>query len=156
MKLWLLSLLGILLVSPMMVNAQEQIFDYEKFTQDYFLAWTNVQKPEANKQDLEHYLTFLTDDIGYQHLPYSNDDSRVPDGKSMMRKGMSYYLGIHTQYQAKLTNKSFGHNVIMIQFHTQAKGIHPDNGQEIIINNTVLEVFEIEKGKISVIRHYSN
>ncbi|PKG80681.1 hypothetical protein CXF85_21420 [Colwellia sp. 75C3] len=156
MKFWLSSLLGLLFVFPIMVNAKEQSFDYEKFTNEYFAAWTNVQKPQATKQDLEHYLTFLTDDIGYQHLPYSNDDSRAPDGKVMLRKGMNYYLGIHTQYQAKLTNKSFGHNVIMIEFRTKAKGIHPDNGQEILIDNSVLEVFEIEQGKISVIRHYSN
>ena len=73
-----------------------------------------------------------------------------------MRKGMSYYLGIHTEYQAKLTNSAHGNNVIMIEFTTQAKGVHPDNGQEIIINNSTFEVLEIEKGKISVIRHYSS
>jgi ketosteroid isomerase-like protein len=139
-----------------MGNAQDANFNYEQFTRDYFAAWTNVQKPKAGKNDLEQYLAFLTDDIGYQHLPYSNDDSRAPNGKAMMRKGMTYYLGIHTEHQAKLINSSFAHNVITIKFKTQAKGIHPDNGQEIIIDNTVFEVLEIENGKISVIRHYSD
>ena len=64
-------------------------------------------------------------------------------------------IGIHTEHQAKLTHHAFGDDVIIIEFHTKAKGIHPDNGQEIIINNTVLEVLEIVDGKISVIRHYS-
>lgn len=152
----LVSLLGFILVFPLMVNAQDNSFNYEEFTKEYFAAWTNVQKPKATKKDLEHYLNYLTEDIGYQHLPYANDDSRAPDGKAMMRKGMNYYLGIHTEYQAQLTNSAHGHNVIMIEFHTQAKGIHPDNGQEIIINNSTFEVLEIENGKISVIRHYSD
>lgn len=156
MKFSLSILLACILVLPLTVNAQQSAFDYEKFTQQYFAAWTNVQKPNATKKDLEQYLAFLTDDIGYQHLPYSNDDSRAPDGKAMMRKGMNYYLGIHTEYKAQLTNNAHGNNVIMIEFTTQAKGIHPDNGQAITINNSTLEVLEIERGKVSVIRHYSN
>ncbi|KGJ93802.1 hypothetical protein [Colwellia psychrerythraea] len=156
MKYWLSVLLGCLLALPHMANAKDDNFNYEQFTRDYFAAWTNVQKPKATVKDLEHYLTFLTDDIGYQHLPYSNDDSRASDGKALMRKGMSYYLGIHTEYKAQLTNSAHGNNVIMIEFTTQAKGIHPDNGQEIIINNSTFEVLEIDKGKISVIRHYSD
>lgn len=136
-------------------GAQAKSFDYAAFSQEYFAAWQQVQSPKATKQDLEHYLSLLTDDVGYQHLPYAANDTREADGKKMLRKGMSYYLGIHTEYQVKLTNSAFGHNVIMIEYHTQAKGIHPDNGQEIIINNTAFEVLEIENGKISVIRHYS-
>jgi hypothetical protein len=144
-----------LLVFPLIATAEQDPFDYEQFTQQYFAAWTNVQKPNATQKDLDQYLAFLTEDIGYQHLPYSSDDSRVADGKTMMRKGMNYYLGIHTEYKAQLTNSAHGHNVIMIEFSTQAKGIHPDNGEGIVINNSAFEVLEIEKGKISVIRHYS-
>lgn len=155
MKFWLSSVLTCLLVFPLIASAEQDSFNYEEFTQRYFAAWTNVQKPNATKHDLEQYLAFLTEDIGYQHLPYSNDDSRAPDGKAMMRKGMSYYLGIHSEYKAQLTNSAHGHNVIMIEFTTQAKGIHPDNGQEVIIDNSTFEVLEIENGKVSVIRHYS-
>lgn len=136
-------------------HAEKPTINYEKFVKTYFSAWQNVQKPNANTQDLEQYLALLTDDIGYQHLPYSNDDSRQPDGKQGMRKGMSYYLGVHTDYEAKLTNYTFGHNVVVIEFKTSAKGIHPDNGQAIDYSNDVLEVLEIEDGKVSVIRHYN-
>jgi hypothetical protein len=156
MKFYLPILLIGLISLHFKLNAQDAKFNYEQFTHDYFAAWTNVQKPNATPADLEHYLSFLTDDIGYQHLPYSNDDSRKNNGKALLRKGMNYYLGIHSQYKAQLTRQSYGHNVITIEFHTQAKGIHPDNGQEILINNTALEVLEIEQGKISVIRHYSD
>ena len=155
MKKLLSSLLVCLLLSPFSATAEQESFDYEMFTKQYFAAWTNVQKPKATKRDLEQYLALLTDDIGYQHLPYSNDDSRAPDGKTMLRKGMSYYLGIHTEYKAQLTNSAYGHNVIMIEFTTQAKGIHPDNGQAIVIINKAFEVLELDKGKVSVIRHYS-
>jgi len=155
MKFWLPSILTCLLAFSLMASAEQDSFNYEEFTQQYFAAWTNVQKPNATKQDLERYLDFLTEDIGYQHLPYSTDDSRAPDGKAMMRKGMSYYLGIHSEYKAQLTNNAHGHNVIMIEFTTQAKGIHPDNGQQVIIDNRTFEVLEIENGKVSVIRHYS-
>jgi len=55
--------------------------------------------------------------------------NRRNDGKFLLRKGMTYYLGIHSQYKAILTNQSLGHNVITIDFHTQTKGIRPDNGQ---------------------------
>lgn len=95
MKLYLPGLLICSLALPLKGNAQDNEFNYEQFPRDYFAAWTNVHKPKARKNDLEQDLAFLTDDIDYQHLPYSNGDSRAPDGKAMMRKGMTYYLGIH-------------------------------------------------------------
>ena len=149
-------LLSCLLLTSFNVYAEEKKFNYEGFIKDYFSAWKNSQKPKAETEDLEQYLAFLTDDIGYQHLPYSNDDSRNADGKKDMRKGMSYYLGIHTQYSAELIKYSYGHNVIILEFETAFKGIHPDNGQEISSTSKALEVLEIEEGKISVIRHYSD
>lgn len=149
-------LLGFLLLCSSNIYAEEQKFNYEGFIKDYFSAWKNSQKPKAVKEDLEQYLAFLNDNIGYQHLPYSNDDSRKPDGKEALRKGMSYYLGIHTEYSAKLTKYSYGHNVIILEFDTTFKGIHPDNGQEISSTSKALEVLEIEEGKVSVIRHYSD
>lgn len=130
-------------------------FDYERFTRDYFSAWKAVQAPNATKANLEHYLSFLTDDIGYQHLPFSDNDSREADGKVQIRQGMSYYLGMHSGYKAKLTHYSYGHNVITIEYDTQANGVHPDTGQLVSNEYSSLEVLEIENGKVSVIRHYS-
>jgi hypothetical protein len=43
--------------------------------------------PDATSEDIEHYLYFLVEDVGYQHLPYNDDDSRYPEGKSDMREG---------------------------------------------------------------------
>ncbi|WP_228768563.1 nuclear transport factor 2 family protein [Shewanella sp. TC10] len=158
-SLQVLLALSLLIVTPFQVLAEDKStaveIDYETFTQDYFEAWKGSQKPDATKEDLEHYLSFLTDDIGYQHLPWSDDDSRQPDGKAALRKGMTYYLASHDEYSAELTNQAYGHNVIMIEFHTVAKGVHPDNGQVTHHDNSSFEVLEIDDGKVSVIRHYS-
>ncbi|WP_235282251.1 hypothetical protein [Thalassotalea sp. ND16A] len=155
MKVWLSMLVSFMLLLPFPARSAEQEFNYDDFINNYFAAWVNVQNPKASTDDLEHYLSFLTDDVGYQHLPYSTDDSRQEDGKKGLRKGMTYYLGIHTEYSAKLTNTAYGHNVIMIEFDTQAKGVHPDNGQLMTFNHHSFEVLEIDNGKVSVIRHYS-
>lgn len=146
-------ILSVLTASNVIAKAAE--FDYKQFTHTYFEAWKGTQKVDASKEDLEHYLSLLTDDVGYQHLPYSHDDSRTPEGKSGLRKGMTYYLGMHDEYQATLTNQSYGHHVIMIEYHTISKGIHPDNQQPIINDTSSFEVLEIDNGKVSVIRHYS-
>ena len=61
---------------------------------------TATQAPNAGAKELEAYLALLTDDIGNQHIPYQPDDSRIPDGKKQMRKGMSFYLGAHTLLKA--------------------------------------------------------
>jgi len=58
-------------------------FDYDKFITAYYQAMVNTQKPSASSEDLEHYLSFLTDNVGNQHLPNAPDDSRTPEGKKL-------------------------------------------------------------------------
>ena len=117
--------------------------------------WTATQKPSATKEDLEHYLSFLVEDVGHQHLPYDSDDSRHPDGKQSIREGMTHYLGKHIEYEAELMNISYGLNAVAIQFHVSAKGKRgPDHPIESMSYNT-MEVLEIESGKVSLIRKYN-
>src|SRR5690606_20319424 len=78
--------------------ATETEIDLNAFAQQYFKAMVATQAPDAAAQDLENYLALLTDDIGHSHLPYVTDDSRQPDGKQAMRKGMTFYLGAHTEH----------------------------------------------------------
>ena len=85
-----------------------------------FGARTATQQPDATSEDLEHYLSFLVEDVGYQHLPYNDDDSRHPKGKSDMRKGMTFYLGKNKSFTAELVNFTHGSNVVA----TQYKGVH--------------------------------
>lgn len=153
MKL-LVSIWLVLIASTVHVaNAEE--FNAEEFGNDYFNAWAATQKPAATQENIEHYLSFLTEDVGHQHLPYDPDDTRNPDGKERMREGMSYYLGVHTEYSGKLISNTIGHDVVVIKYETSSKGIHPQTKEVMTQNYLTLEVLEIENGKVSVVRKYS-
>lgn len=136
-------------------NVDAGEFDPEAFAKTYFQAWTATQRPTATEADIEAYLSLLADDVGHQHLPYDPDDSRAPDGKQRMREGMNYYRGAHTEYAGTLAGMSFGYDVIVIQYDTYAKGVHPQTGEEVESRHSTLEVLEIEDGQVSVIRKYS-
>ena len=137
------------------IQVSADTLNLDSFAKGYFEAWKISQRPGATKQDLENYLTFLADDIGHQHLPYNQDDTRKVGGKHSMRKGMSYYLGLHSKYSAKLVSYTTGFNVIIIQYETHSEGIHPQSGQIITQNSNTVEVLEIDNNKVSVIRKYS-
>jgi ketosteroid isomerase-like protein len=136
-------------------SAIAEEYNPDQFAKDYFNAWAATQSPTATKEDIEHYLSFLTEDVGHQHLPYDPDDSRSPDGKKNMREGMNYYLGGHTDYSGQLISTMDGFDVVVIKYETSSKGIHPQTKQVIANNYLTLEVLEIENGKVSVIRKYS-
>lgn len=125
------------------------------FAQQYFAAMIATQTPDATEKELENYLALLTDDIGHTHLPYVTDDSRQPDGKEQMRKGMTYYLGAHTEYRAELLDVfTFNNSAVAIRYKNNVKGIHPQNSQPIVYAQTMMEVLEMENGKVAVIRKY--
>ena len=149
MSIWLV------LISGTICTANAEGFNPEKFAQDYFNAWAATQSPIATKENIEHYLSFLTEDVAHQHLPYDPDDTRSLDGKKNMRKGMNYYLGGHTEYLGKLISYTNGHDVVVLKYETSSKGIHPQTKQVIAQNYITVEVLEIENGMVSVIRKYS-
>lgn len=129
-------------------------FDYDAFVKAYYQAEVMTQQPSATKEDLEHYLSFLTEDIGYQHFPNAPDDSREPDGKALMRKGMGHYLGVHTEYKAEIIDYQYGYNAVSIKHKFSAKGKRSD-GSDFSYSKVALDVLELENGKVSVIRRYS-
>ena len=120
----------------------------------YFSAWAATQSPDATEKDLEHYLSFLKADVAHQHLPYDSDDSRLPDGKESIRKGMLFYLGSHSEYEATLKQVIPAYNAIAITYTTSSKGVHPQTNELIELHYSTMEVLEIEDGKIAVIRKY--
>ncbi len=125
------------------------------FAHRYFNAMVKTQQPSAKPTDLEAYLALLTDDVGHSHLPWQTDDTRAKDGKAQMRKGMTFYLGSHTQYEAKLLNVfAFNDSAVAIRYRHHAKGIHPQNQQTVEYTKTMMEVLELENGKVAVIRKY--
>ncbi|ACA87093.1 nuclear transport factor 2 family protein [Shewanella woodyi] len=136
-------------------SAYAEEVDLKEFGKSYFQAWQATQVPEATTKDVENYLSFLKEDVGHQHLPYASDDSRLPSGKSNMREGMAFYLGAHTAYSATLNQIVPAYNVVVITYSTQSSGIHPQTKEVIHQNYETMEVLEIEDGKVSVIRKYS-
>jgi hypothetical protein len=129
--------------------------DLKKFAQTYFDTMIATQAPGATKNELENYFAILTDDVGHSHLPWVTDDSRLPDGKEAMRKGMTFYLGAHTEYSAELLDVfTFNNSAIAIRYRNSAKGIHPESKQPIAYTQVMMEVLEIENGKVAVIRKY--
>jgi len=155
MRKLILVCFSLLLVSGVSASEVETEIDLKKFAQKYFDAMVATQAPNATEKDLENYLKLLTDDVGHSHLPWVVDDSRLPDGKESMRKGMTFYLAAHTEYQAELLNLfTFNQSAIAIRYRHHAKGIHPQNKQPIEYTTVMMEVLEIENGKVAVIRKY--
>lgn len=134
--------------------SQSKETDLTELGKAYFAAWKATQAPNATKQDIEHYLSFLTRDVGHQHLPYDSDDSRLPAGKQNMLEGMSFYLGAHLAYEAKLHQIIPAHNVVVITYSTVSSGVHPQTKEIVKSEYSTMEVLEIENGKVSVIRKY--
>ena len=144
---------AIVLIFSLPLSADDSEFDAEQFVADYLTARTATQQPDATSKDIEHYLSFLVEDVGYQHIPYNIDDSRYPDGKSDMREGMTFYLGKNKKFTAELVNSVHGFNVVAIQY----KGVH-EYQRELepltVENYSALDVLELENGKVAVIREY--
>lgn len=138
-----------------LVLANNSEVNLELLGQKYFDLWIATQAPDASPKDIDNYLNLLVKNIGHQHLPYDADDSREFDGKKNMKKGMLYYLGGHTEHSATLTSITTGYNVIIIKYDTTSKGFHPQTKKEVNFSYDTTEVLEIENGKVSVIRKYS-
>jgi len=148
-------LLAFTLTFTFTISLSTHAADLEKFAQRYFKVMTATQAPNATKADLERYFELLVDDIGHSHLPWQTDDSRLPSGKDDMRKGMLFYLGAHSEYKAELLDVFiFNNSAIAIRYKSSAKGIHPQNNQAIDYTQTMMEVLEMEDGKVAVIRKY--
>jgi hypothetical protein len=145
----------IVLVTFLSITAfgHEDILDYDKFVKEYYDAQVKTQQPNASTADLEHYLSFLTEDVGNQHFPNAPDDSRAADGKKLMREGMTRYLGVHTEYKGKIIEYIVGYNSVALKHTFSAKGLRSD-GSEFSYSKEVLDVLELENGKVSVIRRY--
>ncbi|MFD2165886.1 nuclear transport factor 2 family protein [Thalassotalea euphylliae] len=153
MKTLLILSFTVLFSSSLFAN--EEKIDLNAFAKLYFDKMVATQAPAATEKELEEYLALLTDDVGHSHLPWVTDDSRLPSGKEDKRKGMTFYLGAHTEYQAELLDVfTFNQSAVAIRYKNYAKGIHPQNNQPIEYSQTMMEVLEIEDGKVAVIRKY--
>ena len=151
MKKYLQVILALTVVIPYLANASGP----DVFVQAYFKAWNASQSPGATADDLNTYLSLLTDDVGHQHLPYDPNGSRDVNNKEKMKEGMTFYLGAHVKHKATLTDVVHGHNVVVLKYATESEGVHPQTGESIKQSYDTVEVLEFEEGKVSVIRKYS-
>lgn len=151
-KCFSILVIFITLISTSALASGDQ-FDYDNFVKQYHQAMTNTQTPNASNEDLEYYLSFLTEDVGNQHFPNAPDDSREPEGKKLMREGMSRYLGVHTEYNGEIIAYIIGYNSVALKHAFSAKGLRSD-GSEFSYSKVVLDILELENGKVSVIRRY--
>ena len=149
------NILILLVLSSATLFANDKELNLKDFAQDYYDKMIATQAPNATEVDLENYLALLADDVGHTHLPWVTDDSRLPDGKEAMRKGMTFYLGAHTKYKAELLDVFvFNSSAVAIRYHHYAKGIHPQSKQEIEYSQTMMEVLEMDGDKVAIIRKY--
>ena len=68
---------------------------------------------------------------------------------------MTYYLGAHMEYKSTLNEILPGFEVVIIKYDTCSKGKHPQTVEVIEQSYDTVEVLELEAGKVSVIRKYS-
>ena len=146
--------LSCFVVFSSVVNAGEKNFDYTAFAKAYFSAFNQTQKPKATKKDLENYLSFLTDDVAHQHLPYDTTDTRNPGGKEELRQGMTRWLAVNTEYKAELISIAYERDVVVIKYRSTVKLNNENTGKELVINRKRLEVLELDNEKVAIIRKY--
>ncbi len=150
----LISAMLIMITQVTSASPNSAQFNYTKFANNYFKIWTATQSPNATESDLENYLALLTEDVGHQHFPHDMEDHRNPSGKSNIREGMMHYLAAHKTYSAKLLSITYGASVIAIKY--EAKATYMNQKDELAAwQHTMLEILELENGKVAVIRKYS-
>jgi hypothetical protein len=128
--------------------------DYLNLANSYAQAWFKTQMSTATPADLEHYLSFLTDNVAYQHLPYDKTDEREDGGKEILRKGMAQWLKSNVDYKANINSVNFSQNLITINYDSSTTIIDSKTKETKIIRRHVIDSLEIDNGKISVIRKY--
>ena len=136
------------------VHAANTNIDQLELANQYAKAWFKTQMPDATKADLEHYLSFLTDDVAYQHLPYDKTDDREEGGKEILRQGMGQWLASSTHYEANVNSINFSNNIITINYDSLTKISDAKTNTERVIRRHIIDTLELENGKVSVIRKY--
>lgn len=153
MKLKLL-VISFLLLNSAVASAGSTNVDYLDLANSYADAWFKTQMPNATDKDLQHFLSFLTDDVAYQHLPYDKTDEREEGGKEALQKGMTQWLASNVDYQATINSVNFSHNLITINYDSTTTIIDPKTKQSKTIRRHVIDSLELDNGKVSVIRKY--
>jgi hypothetical protein len=151
---YLTIILCILISSIGVVKADSTNIEYVNLANNYAQAWFKTQMSTATKSDVEYYLSFLTDDVAYQHLPYDKTDEREEGGKAVLRQGMTQWLASNIDYKASINSINFSHNLITINYNSSTTIIDSKTKKKRVINRHVIDSLEIDNNKVSVIRKY--
>jgi hypothetical protein len=119
----------------------------------YFEAWVASQQPDASIKDLEHYLSFLSEDVAWQHLPYAKSDERKAGGKETLKQGMLNWLGNHHSYSAELIRVENNQHFMIIEFRSVAQAID-SSGEKAMIRRHYLDVLELDENRVAIVRRY--
>jgi hypothetical protein len=136
------------------VKADTTNLEYLNLANEYAKAWFKTQISTATKADLEHYLSFLTDDVAYQHLPYDKTDEREAGGKEVLRKGMTQWLASNVDYKVTINSINFSNNLITINYDSATTIIDSKTKEKKVMRRHVIDTLELDGNKISVIRKY--
>lgn len=144
-----------LFILPLSVTAESESPMLWRLAHEYFERFNQTQLPDSEVQDVERYLALLTEDVGFQHLPWRADDTRFKEGKDTLRKGMIRWLGGKLSYEARLLDVLIAYDLVVIKYESKlVLPLKDGKSRTIIRNNT--ETLEVENGKISVIRKYGH
>ncbi len=147
-------LFSCMIICSGIANADSTNIDYLDFANVYAKAWFKTQSSTASKEDLEHYLSLLTDDVAYQYLPYDKTDERENGGKEVLRKGMTQWLASSENYKATINSINFSNNLITINYDSETTIIDSKTKERRVIHRHVIDSLEVDNMKISVIRKY--
>lgn len=148
------SLLFTIVLISMEAKADSTNINSLAFANEYANAWFETQKSTATPEDLEHYLSFLTDDVAYQHLPYDTTDERKKGGKEELRMGMKQWLGSNTSYVATINSVNFSNNIIIINYNSATTIVDAKTKTQKVMRRDVIDTLELDNNKVSVIRKY--
>ncbi|WP_185235002.1 nuclear transport factor 2 family protein [Teredinibacter franksiae] len=127
----------------------------EKFAEEYFATFIATQQDDATKADLETYLDFMTDDVGHTHSPFFSDEKRYKDGKDRLRQAMLPYLKKNTGFKAELIEiRIFNETAIALRYSHSAVYVDVEKGTKSPWSYVMMEILEIENGKVGMIRKY--
>ncbi|WP_372873114.1 nuclear transport factor 2 family protein [Shewanella sp.] len=121
-------------------------------TQQFIEAKNQRQQPNSNEQDIDHFLSFLADDVKDEHIKFNvtvTSKEELRSGLVSKLKDKIYFSNID------ILEIMVGRNVALVKFKEHAKGQpgHMDKP----IEYTAVHIFSLEfndHGKIKHIRRH--
>jgi ketosteroid isomerase-like protein len=105
-----------------------------------------AMQEKSNAQDVEHYLSYLTDDAVYED-PVVN--ARI-EGKDTMRKGMSNYLGAYKKTALTVKHRMTAGNVVVLEMNVS----FTDTNTGKLVTRDQITLLEFQGTKVRRVMDY--